>query len=177
MDETTEELNLLPPEDERCYTVPEKNVRDKFLIEYPIDMDAEKAAIRVGFPYAFARQMGNQFLNEPYVARRLKQQEAEVADPSDDSNKKRILAALWREANYKGPGSSQSARVAALAKLASVAGLDAPIKQQNQFLGPDGQPIDGVFVLPGVMTPEDWKKAAAAQQHALVNGTAPKKDE
>ena len=114
-------------------------------------------------------------MEEPYVLQQIKL--AETSGGQDQTNemmKKRIIIGLVREANYRGPGCSQSARVAALAKLASIHGMDAVNRTQTQFLGADGQPVDGgVFVVPGIMTTEDWEKAAEAQQAALVANPAP----
>ncbi len=50
-------------------------------------------------------------------------------------------------------------------------GMDAPTRLEAT--GKDGVPLagGGVFVIPGVMTPEDWAKAAAAQQERLTTTT------
>lgn len=42
-----------------------------------------------------------------------------------------IIEGLFREAEYRGYGSSPAARVTALSKLATIYGLDAPIKAET----------------------------------------------
>lgn len=160
----------IPPDDDRTYTVSEKKVRDDFIEEYRVDYDRRAAAIRIGYGASYAHEMANKFMNEPYVLRKLKEAEQQVPpeEGADDFLKRRVMEGLMREAHYKGPGSTQSARVAALSKLASIAGMDAPIRSKTEISGPGGSQLEGVFVIPGVMSPEQWMVAAEAQQAALI---------
>jgi hypothetical protein len=84
-----------------------------------------------------------------------------------------IITSLLKEAAYKGPGCSQAARVTALAKLASLHGMDVPVKTEltANLTGA------GTFVIPGLLTPEQWEEQAAAQQDALVGSTNVAPDE
>ena len=109
-------------------------------------------------------------MNETYVLAKIAETEEGVGDEYDEvSQKKKIVVALWREANNQGPGSSQSARVAALAKLSAFYGMDAAVRTKTELTGANGQPLgEGVFVVPGLMTAEEWTKQAEKQQADLV---------
>lgn len=147
----------------------ERNLRDQFVKEYLTDYDKVAAAIRIGYHRSYAAEYAVKFMEEPYVLQQIKLAETTSEDESPEAMKKRILVGLIREANYRGMGCSQSARVAALAKLAAIYGMDAPTRSQQELTGANGQPLNGVFVIPGIMTTEQWEEQAAAQQSALVN--------
>lgn len=177
MENVEDDLPIVEPEQEIVYSFREKQLRDLFINEYLVDYDSVAAAIRVGYGKPYAATFGTRFMNEPYVMREIRRREGLVNDiTSEDKEafKKRIIAGLVREANYRGPGASQSARVAALAKLASLNGMDPTIKTSSELSGKDGQPLGtGLFVIPGIMTPEQWEQAAAAQQEALTSSPPP----
>jgi hypothetical protein len=161
----------LQPPVEQYLTAPEKALRDRFVAQYLVDYDAYKACIRIGYTPPFAKEFSNRFLNEQYVLTKIAETEGTKGEvkPDEEAEKKRIIAGLWREANNLGYGSSQSARVAALAKLSAFYGMDAPTKSKTELTGADGQPLNaGVFVVPGLMTTEDWERQAQAQQEALT---------
>jgi hypothetical protein len=154
----------------------DKAMRKKFAHEYLTVYDATAAAVRCGYHRSYAREYAVKFMEEPYTIKLIQTIElggdSQTATPEEaaEAIKKRVLAGLLREAHFKGQGSSQSARVAALSKLAQMHGMDAPTKTQTELTGRDGKPLgDGVFVLPSVMSPEEWEAAAAAQQDALVS--------
>ena len=141
----------------------EKELRDRFVSEYILDFDAYAAAMRIGFGPSFAPTYAEKFLAEPYVQKRLVEfQTAMDADPKAEAelDRRRIRAALLREAHYRGPGSSHAARVSALAKLAQIRDMDAPIKSQVHLLG-------GVMEVPGIANTESWEEAAVTSQMAL----------
>lgn len=169
MENPADDLEIIEPEEERSYSYREKALRDFFVNEYLVDYDPVAAAVRVGYGKSFAKEYAARFMNEPYVLREIQRREGVADNSADDeeSEKKRIIAGLKREANYRGPGSSQSARVAALSRLATLHGMDP----QNKPKEPDVLPGEGTFVVPGIMTPEQWEAEAAKQQEALVNGT------
>ncbi len=146
--------------------------RRRFVAEYLKDHDGTAAAMRVGYMRSFAKVMADRFLSEPYVQRlisdnlnaqteesraKLKEQDVgEHLDPKDQ-----VLAALLREALYKGPGSSHAARVSALKQLSSIYGLDAPTKTEVVHRG-------GVMAVPMYSSPEEWEKAATEAQSKLM---------
>ena len=145
-------------------------LRDRFVQEYLTDYDPFKAAIRIGYAPAYAKDFCQRFMQEPYVLGKIRDAEGGTTDDLDvEVQKKMIVTALWREAKNMGAGSTQAARVAALAKLSAFYGMDAPKKSQTELTGPDGMPLgSGVFVVPGMMTAEEWAKQAEAQQEELV---------
>ena len=151
-------------------TQAEMELRDRFVVEYLTDYDQYKAAIRIGYAPAYAKDFGQRFMNEPYVLGKIRDAEGGASTDLDiEVQKKMIVAALWREAKNMGPGSSQAARVAALAKLSAFYGMDAPKTSKTELTGPDGLPLgSGVFVVPGMITAEEWAKQAEAQQSSLV---------
>ncbi len=170
-----DELIPLPPPVEQHLSSPEKALRDRFVVQYLVDYDAYKACIRIGYTPPFAKEFSARFMNEQYVLLKIAELEntsgTAKSDPKaeEEAEKKRIIAGLWREANNLGYGSSQSARVAALAKLSAFYGMDAPTRSKTELTGADGQPLNaGVFVVPGLMTTEEWEAQAAAQQEALT---------
>jgi hypothetical protein len=172
-DEVLETPELDPGE--KVYTYRERALRDLFIKEYLVDYDEISAAIRIGYGKSYAREYAIKFMHEAYVQKEIKAQEIGGKADDPEEMKKRIMAGLVREANYRGPGCSQAARVAALAKLASLNGMDKPVQTENAFLDANGQPLlAGAFVIPGLMTPEQWETAAQKQQEALVDSTTTK---
>jgi hypothetical protein len=179
--EDTQSTIVQEPSVPTNYSDREKKLRDLFVEQYLVDYDEVAAAIRINYPKSVAREMGVLLFNEPYVRQQIKLAQENIKVEGSETAKQRILAGLWREANYRGTGSSQAARVAALAKLAAIEGMDAPSRSKFEMTGPDGQPLgpmSGVFVVPGIMDAETWEKMAAEQQAALVAqppiGSAPK---
>lgn len=172
MSEGFEEIT--EPEDGPELTFREKALRDKFVKEYLQDYDQVAAAMRIGYPKSYAREFAARFMEEPYVAKKIKELEQAVTEEDIESERRRIKAGLVREANYFGPGASQAARVAALSKLAQMAGMDAPTRVQSELTGANGEPLGaGTFVVPGMMTIEEWEKAAADQQAQLTAPDVP----
>lgn len=144
----------------------EKALRDFFVQEYLKDYEPVLAAMRCGFMRAFAEEYAVRFMGESYVQRKIKETEftgpvdakAEAAD-----DKRKILIGLRREANYRGPGGSASSRVAALAQLARIHGMDV-VKKDKGVRGNRG----GVMVVPGIADIDEWEKVASESQDKLV---------
>jgi hypothetical protein len=156
-------------------TKAEMELRDRFVVEYLTDYDPYKSCIRIGYAPAYAKDFSQRFMTEPYVLQKIREAEGGTTDDLDVvAQKKMIVSALWREAKNMGAGSSQAARVAALSKLSAFYGMDAPKQNKTELTGPDGQPLgNGVFVVPGMVTAEEWAAQAEAQQEELVRPTAP----
>lgn len=154
----TEEL--VPDMDPR-----ERMIRDQFVEQYLVDYNSVLAAIRVGFREAYAKVVGPAFLMEPYTQRALREainKRKSVMADHEESEQSQIIEGLRREANYFGPGSSQAARVAALAHLAKLTNL--------QPAGSDGVNLHmqgGVMICPAQADPSDWQAAAMASQKKL----------
>lgn len=104
----------------------EKDLRDRFVMQYLIDYDAYAAALRVGFLKSIAFTYAQELLEDPYVRRELARLEreavAEAPPEKAQANEQSQLKAWYRrEANYRGPGASHSARVSAINSLAKIA--------------------------------------------------------
>lgn len=111
----------------------EKKLRNLFVAEYLIDYDAYAAVLRMGYAQPYAYEYAQRFMGEPYVQQQIKKKEVAAGNANSvEGNKKRIMAMLFREANYRGTNSSHSARVGAISKLASIHGMDAPIKTETE---------------------------------------------
>lgn len=120
------------------YSPAERELRSRFVTEYLVDYNSYAAALRTGFTSAFAEDYAKKFMLEPYVRQLIKERElGPSADGVDETNKRRIMASLFKEANYHGPGSSHSARVSALAKLTALFGMEAPIKTDAKITTTD----------------------------------------
>jgi hypothetical protein len=144
-------------------------LRDRFVVEYLKDYDQIRACLRLGYSLPYAKEYGARFMSESYVQSKLVEIETKPEQLDSEVEKKRIRAALWREANNFGLGSSQSARVAALAKLSAFEGMDAPSRSKQELTGADGEPLGGgVFVVPGLMTTDQWETEAERQQAELT---------
>lgn len=154
---------------EQTLTAMEMALRDRFVVEYLKDYDNIRACLRLGYTLAYAKEYGVRFMNESYVQSKLVEIETKPDELNREIERKRIRAGLWREANSFGLGSSHSARVVALAKLSAFEGMDAPTRSKQELTGADGEPLGGgVFVVPGLMTTEQWEAAAAKQQEELT---------
>lgn len=170
MSEYFEEIN--EPDEGPELTFREKALRDKFVAQYLEDYNPIAAAMRVGYPKGYAKEIAARFMEEPYVVRKIQEVEKTPAEEDPEIVKKRIHASLMREAHYHGAGSSQAARVAALSKLAQMHGMDAP--RRTEITGADGAPLgEGVFAIPGIISVEDWEKLAEAQQAELIKPESP----
>lgn len=155
----------------------ERALRDLFVNEYLVDYDQHAAAVRCGYAEPYAREYAGKLMNEPYVRQKIK--EMEVLPTEDDNPEKMknyVVVGLRREANYRGTGASPSARVAALAKISSIYGLDAPSKSKHELTGADGQALAGMIVIPGLMNAEQWAIEAERQQTELVKDNAAKNE-
>ena len=143
----------------------EKALRDLFVSEYLVDYDQVKAAQLCGFTLQFAVEYAKKFMEEPYVQRRIREVTFMKVDEKaiEQFDKTRIKAALMAEAHYRGPGSSHSGRVAALSKLASLYGMEAPKKGSM-----DVTHRGGVMAVPGIASLSDWEQVAAESQDQLV---------
>jgi hypothetical protein len=167
-----EDTPLVEPNLADTLTASERALRDQYVREYLIDYDALAATTRVGYRASMAKEYSIRLMQDPYVLQQIRLKQAADEDETPEVMKKRIMAGLIRESNYRGPGCSQAARVAALAKLASIHGMDAPTRTKTELTGADGQPLGaGTFVIPGIMSPEQWAVIAEAQQAALVANT------
>lgn len=148
-------------------TQQERELRDLFVQEYLLDHDSYAAAIRVGFQEQYAHQYAQQFMGESYVRKLisdLQHQAPEDPKAFEEETKRKIVASLFREANYRGPGSGHGARVAALAKLASLFDMDKPTKVEQTITH-----RGGVMAVPGIASLDAWEAQAVASQEKLTS--------
>jgi phage terminase small subunit len=96
--------------------------QNRFVNEYIIDFDATNAAKRAGYSANSARAIGYENLNKPYIASDIKLRIEKLSEANFIS-RKLIVSKLLKEALDRSDGSSQSARVNALDKLAKIYGL------------------------------------------------------
>ncbi len=154
----------------RQYTDAEKALRDLFVIEYLVDYDPVKAAMRCNFGGQFAIEYSKKFMAEPYVQQRISQlgTSADV-DPEELSsfNRRRIREQLTREAFYYGPGSSHAARVAALKALSDIEGM-TPKGGARGVAGKGGAAAGGVMQVPAIADIDAWEAAASESQDTLI---------
>lgn len=145
----------------------EKDLRDRFVDQYLIDMDAIAAAMRIGFMRRVAFTYSQQLMDEPYVLQRITDKQRTAVENPKEAQKSRkadIEASLWREAHYRGPDASHSARVSALAKLCNINDMDGTTKVKS-----DVTHRGGVMLVPAIASIDDWEKAATASQEKLIS--------
>jgi len=94
----------------------------RFVSEYLVDFDSTNSAKRAGYSERSARTIGCDNLNKPYIRTEIKKRIEALCDASFLS-RDLIVLALLREAHDRSEGSSASARVSALDKLAKIFGL------------------------------------------------------
>lgn len=138
---------------------------EAFAREYVIDFDPVNAMVRSGLATGdegvtyFTNRCGK-ILRNPYTLQALKAIIGQV-EKEKIVSRERILMGLLEEANYRGPGASPSARVAAWAKLAKLMGMELPDADPSRDNG-------GVILIPfadgGI---EAWEAAAINQQAKL----------
>lgn len=146
------------------FTEQERALRDRFVEEYLVDWSPLNAARRVGFSNAFAEEYAKRFMGESYVRKRIEvmkhrtdldEEELEAYD------KRRIRAQLMREAHDQ--FSTGAARVAALGKLMSLYGMDAPTRIQQEI-----EHRGGVMMVPAIASLDDWEQTAMTSQANLA---------
>lgn len=155
---------FLPEEVAQELSEEQKKLRDRFVVQYLVDFDAIAAAMRVGYPKNYAKDYAQKFMDESYVRNAIAKGMVAVAEDEkneDTITKRDVRAMLLKEAKNYGPGSSHSARVAALGKLTQVYGMEAAVKNIHEHRG-------GVMMVPGVASVTDWEQEAEASQEKLA---------
>jgi hypothetical protein len=168
---------IIPHSSAASYTQDEKELRDKFVIEYLRDYNSYAAAVRCGFCSEEAVDSAKLFMEEPYVRRSIADAETrrEAGSCKDDdlsylpdgfvphdaeSDKQRIKSGLFREAFYKGPGASHSSRVSAFCKLADIYGINKQeVKKESRSTN--------VMIVPAMGSVDAWENSAKQQQSEL----------
>lgn len=107
----------------------------RFVTEYLVDLNATQAAIRAGYSAKTARQMGTENLSKPVIAEAIAQGQKKRSDDTGITAAW-VLQRLKIEAENTGFGSSQAARVSALALCMKHLGMlkeDAPHPDRPKF--------------------------------------------
>lgn len=146
-------------------TGPEKELRIRFVDEFMYDRSPVAAAMRVGFGAAFATEFSQRFMGESFVRKLIREKEEQLTsnEPGQlDAKRKMVEQALLHEANYRGPGSSHSARVTALTNLAKLYGMEV-----KETAPEDENSIGGVMVVGAITDPDTWGASALNQQSKL----------
>lgn len=94
----------------------------RFVEEFTTIWDATNAAKRSGYSEKSARAIGYENLNKPYIAEAIKLRIEKLSE-ANFITRELIVSKLLKEALDRSDGSTQSARVNALDKLAKIYGL------------------------------------------------------
>lgn len=123
-----------------------------------------QAALEVGVP----KDTVNEFLM--IAKQHPKVQEILSADDDDETDfaeldqtqvRKKILKQLWREAQYRGQGAQQAARISALKAIGEITGIEAP-KKIDVNTAAQG----GIMMIP-MMDADMWAESAEKMQKEL----------
>lgn len=119
MAENTSGLILDPRLMEPELTENEKALRDVFVDYYSEDFDAYQACIKVGFQSAFATEFAKKFMAEPYVLRRISEQQRSrtVTSEKEVEDDRALIISTLRQASQNGPYASRVAAARELAKM------------------------------------------------------------
>jgi hypothetical protein len=94
----------------------------RFVDEYRVDLNATQAAIRAGYSPSTAYSQGQRLLKNVDISKAILSAQSSLSKKIDVAVDD-IVRGLMREATFAGPGSSHSARVAALAHLGRYLGM------------------------------------------------------
>lgn len=162
--------NIAQQQAERTRELAEGKPIDKikaqaFAKEYLVDFDGVNALIRAGLApdtssVEYLVRSAAKYVRNIHVLQALQAFVSRIEEEKIVS-RERVLMGLYEEANFRGLGSTQSARVAAWAKLAKILGMEDGDK-------PDPLSVrGGVMLVPLAGSVEEWEKAAVGQQARL----------
>jgi hypothetical protein len=142
----------------------EKEKIDKFLEEYLFDLDAKKAAIRVGITPTHADSVAKNWLETQYFQNRYrevttKQDNLLTDDEAVKNEMKRALLSIIKCENTEIV--PPAARIQAMDRLSKLMGLDAKVQQT------DTQTVTNVMIVPAPLSVDDWSQQAQLQQAEL----------
>lgn len=147
---------------EKEYTEDEIALRKAFVQEYMKHRNAYRACLELGFLATYAQDWAKAFMHEGLVRRLISAAErVEDTEEAALERRRRYRALMEHEATYYGPGASHSSRVAAIAHLMKIEGMEPEKK-------PDPNEVPGgVMVVPAITDPDTWSKLAAKSQEKL----------
>lgn len=122
----------------------------------------QQAAQDVGVPQDSISEFLRVCKDHPDVQNILMEDELSMPDFNDpDSVRKHILKKLWREANFRGTGAQQAARISALKTIGEITGIEAA-KKVDVNSNSEG----GMMMIP-VMDASMWEESAEKMQEDL----------
>lgn len=138
-----------------------KNQSLEFIEHYLACFNATEAARRMGYAGTSASTQGHELLHLPFTKGELKKRYDQHAEDNKEIRQQVILM-LMRESNDFSDSASHRARVAAIAQLSKILGME----QIN--LKADVSHRGGVMLVPMVNSLDEWQKAAQVSQAALM---------
>lgn len=143
-------------------TIDTNLIYEKYAKRYLEIGNPDKAAAEVGVPKDSISEFLRNCKEHPDVQRILQEDAMSMPDFNNpDDVRRHILKMLWREANYKGAGAQQAARIAALKNIGEITGIEAAKKVD---LGGANQA--GLMMIP-VMDAAMWEESSAKMQKEL----------
>lgn len=122
----------------------------------------QQAALDVGVPKDSVNEFLRNTKDHPDVIQILMEDELATPDFQDaESVKAFILKKLWREANYRGAGAQQAARISALKTIGEIVGIEAA-KKLDINAGAEG----GIMMIP-MMDAALWEESSEKMQREL----------
>lgn len=122
----------------------------------------QQAALDVGVPKDTINEFLRNCKDHPDVQQIISEDELSMPDFTDpESVRAHILKRLWREANFKGTGAQQAARIAALKTVGEIVGIEAAKKIDVNQTG-----MGGVMMIP-VMDAALWEESSEKMQRDL----------
>ena len=112
--------------------------QQRFVEEYLIDLNATQSAIRAGYSEKTAKEIGNENLTKPNIAKAIAEAQEKLSNKAQVTVEM-VVQGLLNEAKDLSEGSTQSARVSAWAHLGKHLGM---FKDKIEHTGPNGGPID-----------------------------------
>ena len=112
--------------------------QQRFVEEYLIDLNATQAAIRAGYSEKTAKEIGNENLTKPNIAKAIAEAQEKLSNKAQVTVEM-VVQGLLNEAKDLSEGSTQSARVSAWAHLGKHLGM---FKDKIEHTGPNGGAID-----------------------------------
>lgn len=137
-------------------------IYEKYAHRYLEIGNMKQAAADVGVPTDSINEFLRITKDHPDVIQILAEDELALPDFTDPVSVKHfILKKLWREANFRGAGSQQAARISALKTIGEIVGIESAKK-----LSPNDGAAGGVMMIP-VIDPALWEETAITMQREL----------
>lgn len=142
----------------------DREVIDKFLLEYIYDYEPELAAIRCGITKTYAKQLAQGFIDTQYFQLKLKEYNSDKNALLDDTEllRRDLVRNLLDILRYNGAEVSQVARISASKEITALMGLSA--KQQTTV---EDDCKGGIMLVPSTLGVDEWSSQAIASQAAL----------